>query len=148
MRPPWLPQTLQWIIKRLRLLQLPPRRTHLPRSKKGLDLLQQNCIRLGLVPKTTNLRSRHPHRQQIISPGFLQVQHRQKCSQCHQKVGEAASCYQGHQPVQQRYNIPYPDLENKKKAEEASKPKEEKKTFKTKEGKLRCINQGCRKDYN
>jgi hypothetical protein len=31
--------------------------------------------------------------------------------------------------------------------EEASKPKQEKKEFVTKEGKLRCINQGCRQDY-
>ena len=37
------------------------------------------------------------------------------------------------------------DLEEKKKEEEAKKG--EKKVFKTNEGKLKCINQGCRKDY-
>lgn len=41
----------------------------------------------------------------------------------------------------------YQDLEKKKKEEEAVKPQEEKKKFLTKDGKLRCINQGCRKDY-
>ena len=41
----------------------------------------------------------------------------------------------------------YQDLEKQKKEEEAAKPQEEKKKFLTKDGKLRCINQGCRKDY-
>jgi len=41
----------------------------------------------------------------------------------------------------------YLELEKKKKEEEATKAKEGKKEFVTKEGKFRCINQGCRKDY-
>lgn len=39
------------------------------------------------------------------------------------------------------------EMENKKKVEAAGKPQDDKKAFVTKEGKFRCINQGCRKDY-
>ena len=38
-------------------------------------------------------------------------------------------------------------MEEKKKKEEAEAPKVEKKLFKTKKGNLKCVNQGCGKEF-
>lgn len=125
-----------------------PRKAYFPRLKEGMDLLQQDSIRLGLVSKITYLCHWKAYWQKVGGEQLvLQIQHSPKCFQRHQEGLSQKSCYSWYQLIQQKYAVYYLEVEEQKKIEEAAKANEKKKEFVTKEGKFRCINQGCRQDY-